>query len=116
MPFRFTAYELRTTQVDAARRFYAELLGQDDLRIAPLPERARAAGAPAHWLGHIGVDDPEAVEAQLVARGAEKRGPALRMPGGEMLALDVAPVEGDDRCAWHELHALDADASWKLYS
>jgi predicted enzyme related to lactoylglutathione lyase len=116
MPAPFTAYELRTTDVEGARRFYTELLGHDDLRITPLPERARAAGAPAHWLGHIGVEDPDEVEEKLLARGAEKKGPALRMPGGEMIALDVAPAEGDDRCLWHELHSRDADAAWTLYS
>jgi hypothetical protein len=57
----FCRYVLRTTDVEAGRRFYAQAIGLEvppggtagasALEAWPLHERARAAGAPSHWLG-----------------------------------------------------------------
>lgn len=112
---RFRRYELRTSDLDAARAFYAEVLGSEfwgsDVSLIALPERAAARGAPPHWLGYIAVADvaarreaarheqaaheaahstAAAVEAagkQLVAQGAQQLGPIQRSSDGVELAV-----------------------------
>jgi len=46
-----------------------------DISVATLPEPARARGAPAHWLGHVGVADVDATADRIVALGGEQLGP-----------------------------------------
>lgn len=138
----FFWYELRTTDLDGARAFYAEVAG---LQVDPsgsifsigerpvgglmeLPERARVRGAPAHWLGHIRVLDVDAAAQRMVARGAQALGPVteaegggrvaiLRDPQGAVVALssrgDVASRAG---VAWHELHTTDHERAWSTYA
>jgi hypothetical protein len=133
----FCHYDLRTTDPDGARLFYTEALGLDfaaasadappHLVIWPLHEQARARGAPAHWLGHIGVADVDAVAARLREAGSEPLGArqqradgssyaVVRDPFGAVVAVRqparrprAAPV------VWHQLHTRDLDAAWKLY-
>jgi predicted enzyme related to lactoylglutathione lyase len=129
---RFCRYELRTTDVNAAQAFYADVVGAQlwgsDVSLAPLPERAAAQGAPAHWLGHIGVRDVEATAGRVVALGGQQLGPlqrgtdgsshaVLRDPFGavmavscETVALRGAPV------AWHLLHTQDHERAFALYA
>jgi uncharacterized protein len=108
---RFRRYELRTTDLEGARAFYAEVLGPEfwdtDVSLIALPERAAAHGAPPHWLGQIGlgqmglghiglpeqltavqptVAGVEAAAHQLVARGAQQLGPLHRAHDGSELA------------------------------
>ena len=105
----FCRYDLRTTDPDAARSFYSEVVGLEFtenrsseessiLGIWPLHEQARARGAPPHWLGHIGVTDLEASVARLLALGGERLGPTvqthdgtayatLRDPSGAVIAI-----------------------------
>jgi predicted enzyme related to lactoylglutathione lyase len=84
---RFVWYELMTTDVGAAKAFYAKVMGwrardvsMPDAAFAlcsvkdgpvsglmSLPEGARAMGAPPHWVGYVGVNDTEAT-ADLVTR------------------------------------------------
>ena len=114
---RFGRIELRTTDVAAARAFYRALLGEHGLPIVPLPEAAAARGAPAHWLGHLGVDDLERAASAFVARGAVRLGPTretgggaiaiLRDPEGAVLALASPPEPGPTPIVWHQLHATD---------
>ncbi|MEZ4701141.1 MAG: hypothetical protein R2834_12465 [Rhodothermales bacterium] len=77
----FSRYDLRTTDLAGARAFYEQLFGpgfwSEDVRLTPLPEQAIARGAPAHWLGYIGVEDVEAIAGQIVAAGGMRRGPTL---------------------------------------
>ncbi len=127
-PRMFDWYELRTTDVDAATAFHAAVLGPDTLRdgleITPLPERARAAGAPAHWLGHIAVPDLGDAVARMVAAGGEQRGPlrrdahgvsaALRDPHGAAVGLR-AGARRSTAVAWHELHVTDGAAALATY-
>src|SRR4051812_35250673 len=113
MSSRFEWYDLRTTDIPAACAFYADVLGFEpraDPRgvtlcaggdpvasISSLPETARARGAPAHWLGQLGVPDVAAVSASLQAHGSERLGPptqdpsvpfaVLRDPFGALVAL-----------------------------
>ncbi|HXX68671.1 MAG TPA: VOC family protein [Polyangiaceae bacterium] len=73
---RFTRYAIRTTEPQAARAFYEEVLATDlwdaDVKLSRLPEQAIARGAPPHWLGHLGVDDVEGTVNRLVALGRSR--------------------------------------------
>src|SRR5262245_46939262 len=132
----FFRYSLRTTDPTAARAFYAEALGLvlpdgmsegSMLEAWPLHERARARGAPPHWLGHIAVDDVEVTMNRLVGLGSERLGPTvnaqdgtpfatLRDPFGSVVAVRARGGEANDSpVAWHQLHTRDADAAWTLY-
>jgi predicted enzyme related to lactoylglutathione lyase len=136
----FRRYDLRTTDPEAARAFYSEVLGLDIPRGEEAPdapsilcvwllhEQARARGVPPHWLGHVGVADVEAAAHRLVELGSQRLGPTvsardgttyatLRDPAGAVLAVRAfkdmpagAPV------AWHHLHTNDLDRVWAVYS
>jgi predicted enzyme related to lactoylglutathione lyase len=132
MANRFRRYELRTTDVSAARDFYVELFGaefwSDELAVIPLPERAAARGAPAHWLGHIAVGDLDDATSRFVASGAEQLGPLQRTAGGAALAIFRDPggaivglTSGQaspraDRVVWHVLHARDEARAFTVYA
>ncbi len=100
MQWRFVGYEVRTTEVAAAERFY-RAVGITPDAIGELPAQARARGAPAHWLGHLATADATEAAAALVGRGAAPLGPprvgadgrlvvALRDPAGAVLAVTTA--------------------------
>lgn len=133
MTTAFCRYELRTTDVDAARAFYKEAIGLDlylsPLTVWPLHEQARARGAPAHWLGSIGVTDLAPTVKQLVDRGSQLLGPPalrgedgeaftiLRDPGEAVVAVrETTRLAGGAPVAWHHLHTRDLDRSWAVYS
>jgi predicted enzyme related to lactoylglutathione lyase len=85
---RFCRVQLRTTDVAAARAFYARVLGDGVAPdVAVLPDDAVARGARPHWLGHIGVDDVEAVARAFVERGATRLGPTRPLDGGGQIAI-----------------------------
>jgi predicted enzyme related to lactoylglutathione lyase len=87
---RFLWYELMTTDVDAARTFYSEVIGWSTSQwpeaetpytmwmngetaiggLMLLPEEAKAMGAPPHWMAYIGVDDVDATVKQATKLGA----------------------------------------------
>lgn len=118
---KFCRYQLRTTDAEAARRFYAQLLGHERAVICPLPEGALQRGAMPHWLGHLRVDDVERAVADFVERGAERLGPTgaahgggdvavLRDPGGALVALSNSPpVDAMPSLdvVWHVLNTRD---------
>jgi predicted enzyme related to lactoylglutathione lyase len=124
---RFCRFELRTTDVAAARAFYAAVLGQGDADIVPLPEQAAARGAPAHRLGHLGVDDVEHSAAAFVARGATRLGPTrpiagggegaiVRDPGGAVVGLATPPaVPTRADVAWYLLNTADLPRASATY-
>jgi uncharacterized protein len=86
---RFTWYELMTTDMAAARVFYAKVLGwqaQDastpDLAytlfttdktsvsgLMDLPEEARKMGATPRWMGYVGVNDVDAAADRIKQLG-----------------------------------------------
>ncbi len=115
---RFHRYQLRTTDVAAARAFYEELLEQGSEDVEPLPELARARGAVPHWLGHVATDDVLGLEQRLLARGAVRLGPAasrpedrsvLRDPGGAVVGLSRAVADRPrSDVVWHQLFAKAA--------
>ncbi|MCP3138102.1 VOC family protein [Pyxidicoccus xibeiensis] len=140
----FVAYDLRTLDVDSAQAFYTGLLGwtvhgpadSRELRageqrvgaLVALPERARSMGAPAHWLGQVGVEDVEASAARLVALGGQQLGPVqqpapgqlvaiLKDPQGAVLALSSGRAGARlGAVAWHELNTTDREQAWSCYS
>lgn len=128
MSSRFCRYELRTTDVEAARGFYSRLLGHDRTVLWALHEQARARGAVPHWLGSLDVEDAgrlEAITARFVQRGAALLGPTfvtregshanvLRDPGGAILGLTTRPSSGFERTVdvrWHVLNTVDLAAA-----
>ncbi len=131
----FSRYVLRTTDLDAALRFYEASLGLalprgpsgSSLEAWPLHEQARSRGAPAHWLGHAEVDDVEASAARLVELGGERLGPTvqasagtwatLRDPWGAVIALRARGERPSDRpIAWHQLHTRELERAWAVYA
>ncbi len=127
----FHSYELRTTDADAARDFYRAVAGlgaSPALTITALPQAALARGARPHWLGHLAVDDVDAVAQSLLALGATPLGPTrhtddgaalvtLRDPFGAMLALrSTVNAPRADAVAWHQLTALDEARAWSVYA
>jgi predicted enzyme related to lactoylglutathione lyase len=134
----FFRYDLRTTDADAARAFYSEVVGLDFrgsppgepslLAVWPLHERALARGAPPHWLGHIDVSDVEAAASHLAAGGGERLGPTVqasdgasyatvRDPSGSLVSVRAsAPTPHRAHVAWHQLHTTDVEGAWALYS
>ena len=131
-PSRFVRYELRTTDVDAAARFYPAVLGPDvwgdDVMVTRLPERAAALGAPAHWLGHIRVADVDASARLMVGLGWQQLAPVqrgadtpmqavLRDPFGAVMAVRAANgLPARAPVAWHMHQGDDRERAFALYS
>jgi predicted enzyme related to lactoylglutathione lyase len=119
---KFFRFELRTTNADGAREFYARVLGHDRAIIWPLHEQALARGARPHWLGSLGADDVERTATAFVERGATRFGPTvprrdggqmaiLRDPSGAMVAVATSPAENAQvftEVGWHVLNTKDA--------
>jgi predicted enzyme related to lactoylglutathione lyase len=126
---RFCRFELRTKNLAEARAFYLQVLGEGGAGsdIVPLPEGAAARGVPAHWLGHLGVDDVEGAARGLVERGASRLGPTrptadggqvaiLRGVGGAVVAVATPPsaaVRTD--VIWHHLNTTDLAGAMASY-
>lgn len=112
----FSRYELRTKDAAAARAFYASILGDDvELDISLLPERARVAGAPSHWLGHIAGD----VERALGAGAQRIHGNVVRDPLGAVLAVADADARSSANAApivWHQLNTTDVARARAFYA
>lgn len=117
---RFCRYELRTSDVAAARAFYDALIGGIGADIVQLPEQAAARGARPHWLGHLGVDDVERAAQAFVERGATRLGPTrpladgcgeiavVRDPGGAVVAVATPPsAPPRTPVVWHGLNTND---------
>ena len=126
----FCRYELRSTDVEAARDFYAALFGDglwgSGIDLAPLPAAAAARGVPGYWLGHIAVDDVvppmyrflDAGATRLGAPPADGRdsaGVVLRDPFGAIVALAPGAAPGNDRITWHLHVSRDEERAFGLY-
>jgi len=132
----FHRYVLRTTDLVAARAFYADAIGLvlpdgmaagSALEAWPLHERALARGAPPHWLGQIAVDDVPAMVTRLCALGGEALGPTvqardgtsfatLRDPFGAVISVrERGASTGDAPVVWHQLHTRDAERAVAVY-
>jgi predicted enzyme related to lactoylglutathione lyase len=93
---RFIWYELLTTDREAAKRFYGEVVGwtYDDMNMGDMiysvanadgngmggimliPPEAKAMGAPPHWSGYVYVDDCDAAAEKIKSLG----GSVMRAP------------------------------------
>lgn len=107
----FIWYELITSDVEAAARFYGEVVGWrsrdsgvpgksyrlwsaadgDVGGLMALPAGASAAGMRPGWIGYIGVEDVDAAVAQVVEGGGAVHMPATDMPGVGRLAMMSDP-------------------------
>jgi predicted enzyme related to lactoylglutathione lyase len=124
---RFCRFQLRTSDVGAAREFYDALLGENRAEIVPLPAEVAARGAPPHWLGQIGVEDVEAAAQRFVQGGAMRLGPTratpdggalaiVRDPGQAVVALATAPASvRDTGVAWDQLYSTDVPRAIAAY-
>lgn len=149
---RFVWYDLMTTNTEAAKAFYTEIIGWKTSKweggdyetwamgdkgiggLMVLPEQAKAAGAPPHWMGYVAVDDVD-----TTARKAESLGATIYVPGtdipnvgrfavlgdhqGATFAIFSSPMEGAapdreslGRFSWAELNTTDWESAWKFYS
>lgn len=115
---RFFQATLRTSDVEAARAFYTQVLGEVPLDIVELHEQAVARGARPHWLGFLEVADVDRSAAAFVERGASLLGPkwvnpqgleaaVLRDPGGAIVALGKPLVKGPTSVVFHVLNTAD---------
>jgi uncharacterized protein len=108
---RFAWYELVTTDVEAAKAFYAEVVGwaaQDASMpgvsyalftaggasvcgLMSLPEEARQSGFKPGWLGYVGVDDVDAAADRIVALGGAVQVPPTDIPNVSRFSIAVDP-------------------------
>ena len=107
---RFVWYELMTSDVAAAGKFYANVVGWGsrdagmpdpytlmlvgDAQVAGLmgtPAELRAAGRPPAWSGYIAVDDVEATAAHVLEAGGKVLHPGTDIPGIGRFAVVADP-------------------------
>jgi predicted enzyme related to lactoylglutathione lyase len=107
----FVWYDLMTTDLEGARRFYGDVLGWT-ARDAGMPnpywlllagerpiggamqltsEMISGGGRPS-WMGHVGVDDVEASAAQVTALGGAIHRPPTDIPGVGRFAIAADPL------------------------
>lgn len=153
---RFCWHDLITTDLDAALPFYREVVGWTVEHwdgaghpypiwhtpsgrgvggAGPLPDDARAMGAPPHWMAHIATPHLADTVGQAERLGATVLVPPTPIPTvgafailadphgttfaafqaeGDVPGHDGAPEIGD--FAWHELMAPDLDAAFDFYA
>jgi uncharacterized protein len=97
---QFVWYDVMTTDMPAAQKFYTGLTGwtakdsgMDDPYVLfskgatmigglmPIPDDARKAGVPPAWMGYIGVADVDAMAKKVVAAGGAIHKPPQDIPG-----------------------------------
>jgi hypothetical protein len=155
-PSKFVWYELMTTDLDAAAKFYADIVGWNAQK-SPTPnmdytlfnagatqvagafalsQEQIGHGAPAAWVGYIGVANVDQSAKDLKAAGGQVwRGPddipgvgrfaMVSDPQGAAFALfnaarsdEVSPAETSQRghVGWHELYAGDGPSAFDFYA
>lgn len=151
-PGTFCWTDLQTTDPLAAQRFYGAVMGWTIAAVpgsAPysvasidgtmtaglkgLPDRARAMGAPPHWLSYVAVDDVQATTDKAIALGAvallppTTNGPGtfaiLRDPTGAAFAIWHSPVSMGTTLygehggvGWNELVSTNPAAARDFYT
>lgn len=145
----FVWHELMTSNPDAAAAFYSKVIGwkvrgspQDPSYrtwmtgdapvggLMALPDQAKLAGAPPHWMTYIGVPDVDAAVRKATGLGAQTYVPPRDIPGAGRFAVLADPqgaafavytpapgerAPGPDAFSWHELATTDYQAAWKFY-
>ncbi len=153
----FVWYELLAIDQARAKSFYTAVLGwttedwQSDPAADPytmwmnrgtplggimaLPEGAKAAGAPSHWLAYVSTPDTNATLGKATGTGAKAlMGPmdvptvgriaVLADPQGAVIAIytpaNERPAPPDEppigTVSWHELATDDWQKAWTFYS
>ncbi len=149
---RFYWYDLMTTDPEPAQSFYTKLIGWGTTQwegmeqpytmwtngetplggVMPLPEEAKKAGAPPHWLAYVLVAKVDDTLAQVKKLGGQVLVPGMDIPTvgrfgvfsdpqGAVIAaftpLEVQPAGppklGD--VSWHELATSDPVAGFSFY-
>ncbi len=149
---RFVWYELMTSDPDAAIEFYTDVVGWGTAPFegAPMPytmwtkgerpvggvlEMPAEAGAPPTWMGHVRVDDVDAVAARVGERGGSiLHGPeslaevgrwvVFADPQGAVIsayrpAMEMSPRSDESEpgdVSWHELATSDLEAAFGFYA
>ena len=108
---RFVWYELMTTDMEAAKAFYAEVIGwgtQDASMpgmaytlftvggvsisgLMGLPEDARKSGLRPSWLGYVGVNDVDATADRIKELGGAVHVPPTDIPNISRFSVAVDP-------------------------
>jgi predicted enzyme related to lactoylglutathione lyase len=108
---RFVWYELVTTDVRSAKRFYSDVIGwgtQDASGEGPaytlltaagvsvsgvmaLPEAARRSGLRPSWVGYVGVDDVDAAAARIERLGGVVHVPPTDVPNISRFSVAADP-------------------------
>ena len=108
---RFVWYELTTTDADAAKAFYADVVGwglrdasmpgvvytlftagEDPVAgLMGLPAEAQKMGAQPRWTGYVGVDDVDATTNRLKRLGGAVYVPATDVPGVSRFSVVADP-------------------------
>jgi predicted enzyme related to lactoylglutathione lyase len=141
-----------TTDPDAAIAFYRKIVGwgllpwdQDPSyrmftaagtpvgAVMTLPEQAREAGAPPHWLFYVAVPDADAAVRQAKSLGGSAyvemeipsvgRFAVLADPQGAVFAVIQPSEDSSDHdgakalgeFSWNELATTDSKAAWEFY-
>lgn len=150
---RFTWYELMTLDPAAAQSFYGDVVGLGTQAweggdkpytmwmagdrplggVMTLPDEAKAAGAPPHWIAYIGSDDIDATAAKAKELGGDVvvgpmaipkvgRFAVMKDPQGAVFAAiqpegEMHPVEQDrpGSVGWNELMTSDNAAAYSFY-
>ena len=89
--------------------------------IMDLPEEARAAGTPPHWLGYVSTPDTDATVEQAKGLGGQVLMEPMSVPEvGRMAVLRDPPGRegpaGVGEFSWHELTTSDHEAGFDFYS
>ena len=110
---RFVWYELATTDMAAAKAFYAGVMGwvTRDVPAAggaytlfttggtpvsglmALPEEAQQSGLRPSWLGYVGVDDVDAAAERIEALGGAVHVPPTEIPNISRFCVAVDPQQ-----------------------
>ena len=141
---RFVWHDLSSTDVEAAKRFYTELLGwgietwkpgEMDYDMISANGQMHGGfgsaqdGAPSYWLGHVVVDDLDPVRARVEGAGGGVVGDPMDIPEvGQILIIrdpqgamiSAYKPAGDVPASegvfvWDELYTSDVDAAKRFY-
>ena len=108
---KFFWYDVMTTDVAAARKFYGEVIGwgaqgsgaagtdytaftvkgQGVAGLMPIPEAARKAGVQPGWMGYVSVDDVDRAAARVEKEGGKVLRPPWDVPGVIRIAVVADP-------------------------
>jgi hypothetical protein len=150
---RFVWHELMTTDTKAAIAFYTEVIGWRTMPfgegadpymmwageqgplggVYPLPDQAKAMGAPPHWMGHVTVANVDETVAKAKSLGARVyvepndipkvgRFSIIADPQGAAISV-FTPAEAmgshdstkNGEISWNELTTTDHEAAFRFY-